>query len=57
VNGDDQPGNTMAEAEAWASKIAGPCYIVDDQTAIQVVDGKVDVISEGTWKLVEGGAS
>ena len=57
VNGDDQPGNTMAEAEEWASKIHGPCYIVDDQTAIQVVDGQVDVISEGKWKLVAGGAS
>ena len=57
VNGDDQPGNTMAEAEQWAAGISGPCYIVDDQTAIQVVDGKVDVISEGRWKLVQGGAS
>ena len=57
VNGDDKPGNTMAEAEAWAANIDGPCYIMDDETAIQVVDGKVDVISEGTWKLVDGGAS
>ena len=57
VNGDGQPGNTMADAEEWASKIDGPCYITDEQTAIQVVDGKVDVISEGTWKLIQGGGS
>jgi dipeptidase E len=28
-----------------------PAYAIDDQTAIQVVDGAVDVISEGHWKL------
>jgi dipeptidase E len=43
-------GNTMAEAERWAAEIGVPAYAVDDQTAIRVVDGAVDVISEGTWK-------
>lgn len=28
-----------------------PCYAVDDQTAIEVVDGAVEVVSEGHWKL------
>ena len=27
-----------------------PAYAIDDQTAIQVVDGTVEVISEGHWK-------
>ena len=45
----DVPGNTMAEAEAWAASIDGPAYAVDDQTAFQVVDGQVEVISEGSW--------
>jgi dipeptidase E len=45
------PTNTMADAEAWAADIPGPAYAIDDQTAIRVVDGKVDVISEGHWKL------
>jgi dipeptidase E len=44
------PGNTMAEAERWAADIAGPAYAIDDQTAITVVDGTVDVVSEGQWK-------
>ena len=52
VNGDDKPGNTMAEAEAWAEGITGPAYVIDDETAIRVVDGKVDVVSEGHWKLL-----
>ncbi len=45
------PDNSMANAEKWAAALPGPAYAIDDQTAIQVVDGKVDVISEGHWKL------
>jgi dipeptidase E len=44
------PDNTLAEAERWAADIGGPAYAIDDQTAIRVVDGVVDVISEGQWK-------
>ena len=46
------PQNTMAEAERWAADIAGPAYAIDDQTAIKVVDGTVEVVSEGHWKLI-----
>jgi dipeptidase E len=52
VNGDDKPGNTMAEAESWAAEIMGPAYAVDDETAFKVLDGEVEVISEGHWKLL-----
>ena len=52
VNGDDVPGNTMAEAEAWAAQIPNPAYAVDDQTAFKVVDGTVEVVSEGKWTLL-----
>ena len=45
------PENTMADAERWAAGIQGPAYAIDDETAIKVVDGKVEVISEGHWKL------
>ncbi len=53
VNGDDKPGNTMAEAESWAAAIDGPAYAVDDETAIRVVDAAVDVVSEGSWTLLK----
>jgi dipeptidase E len=46
------PENAMAELEKWAAKMSVPAYLIDDQTAIQVVDGVVDIISEGHWKLV-----
>jgi dipeptidase E len=45
------PENTMAGAEKWAAEIAGPAYAIDDETAIRVTDGTVDVVSEGHWKL------
>jgi len=45
------PNNTMANAEQWAANIGGPAYAMDDQTAIKVTDGAVEVVSEGQWKL------
>jgi len=50
----DHPGfdeNTMAAAEQWAAEIGCPSYAIDDQTAIKVVDGVVDVVSEGHWRF------
>ena len=43
------PTNTLVAAERWAAGIGCPAYAIDDQTAIRVVDGKADVVSEGTW--------
>jgi dipeptidase E len=51
LNHEDMPSNTMANAKSWAADIAGPAYAIDDQTAIKVTDGTVEVISEGEWKL------
>ena len=44
------PGNTLAKARTWAADIVGPAYAIDDQTAITVVDGIVDIVSEGHWE-------
>jgi len=44
------PGNSMANAEKWAAGMPIPAYAIDDQTAIKVIDGAVEVISEGHWK-------
>ena len=48
---EDLPKNTMADAEKWAAKMPVPGYAIDDQTAIKVTDGTVEVVSEGHWKL------
>jgi dipeptidase E len=44
------PENTMADAERWATGLPNPSYAIDDQTAIKVTDGTVDVVSDGNWK-------
>jgi dipeptidase E len=46
----DLPENTMAEAERWAAGMRTMAYAMDDQTAIEVVDGNVEVVSEGHWR-------
>jgi dipeptidase E len=45
------PENTMTDAERWAAGMKVPAYAIDDETAIRVTDGAVEVISEGHWKL------
>nr|WP_285848124.1 MULTISPECIES: Type 1 glutamine amidotransferase-like domain-containing protein [unclassified Mesobacillus] len=45
------PYNTMAAAERWAAGMQGPAYAIDDQTAIKVIDGEVEVVTEGNWIL------
>ena len=52
----DLPENTMAHAERWAAGIGGPAYAIDDQTAIKVVEGVVEVVSEGRWEFFRPGA-
>ena len=47
----DLPENTLAAAENWAASISGSAFAIDDETAIKVVDGAVEVVSEGHWKL------
>lgn len=39
-----------------AKHIKTPIYAIDDASAVKVVDGKVEVISEGKWLLLNKGA-
>lgn len=48
---EDLPENTMTNAQAWAAKLRAPGYAIDDQTAIRIIDGDVEVITEGHWRL------
>jgi dipeptidase E len=45
------PERSMDHAQRWAGGIPVPGYAIDDQTAIAVTDGGVEVVSEGKWKL------
>lgn len=40
--------------DSWKRKdMDFPYYAVDDETALKVIDGNVEVISEGRWELVK----
>lgn len=43
--------NSMANVAKWAAGIPVPTYAIDDETAIKVDGGTVEVISEGSWRL------
>jgi dipeptidase E len=43
------PTNTLEHAQRWAADLDVPAYAIDEQTAIMVVDGTTEVISEGQW--------
>ena len=47
----DLPENTMADAERWAAGLSNPAYAIDDETAIKMIDGTVEVVTEGHWRL------
>ncbi len=51
LDNEDHEDASLENAAKWAAKIPVPTYAIDDQSAIKVVDGTVEVVSEGTWKL------
>lgn len=44
---------SLPNAKIWASRIPAPTYAIDDQTAIKVADGNIEIVSEGNWHLFE----
>jgi dipeptidase E len=49
---DRSPQNSLANAEKWAVGRPAPTYAIDDQSAVKVTDGAVEVVTEGHWKLL-----
>jgi dipeptidase E len=45
------PENSLANLEKLASTLTMPSYLIDDNTAIKVIDSDIEVVSEGKWKL------
>ena len=46
----DSPDNSMANFERLAAKMPVPTYAIDDETAIKVADGTLQVVTEGHWE-------
>ncbi len=44
------PKLNLENLEEIAKEFPDTFYAIDDQTAIKIVDGKVDIVSEGVWK-------
>jgi dipeptidase E len=45
------PESATANVASLATEVPVPTYAIDDETAIKVVDGTVEVVSEGHWQL------
>jgi len=53
VHVDREGFQSMDDVEEWAAGVPVPTYAIDDETAIRVVDGVPEVVSEGNWKLFQ----
>ncbi|GEK79363.1 Type 1 glutamine amidotransferase-like domain-containing protein [Agrococcus baldri] len=49
----DMEDATLERIGRWAAGVPVPVYAIDDDTALSVVDGAVEVVSEGTWQRFE----
>jgi dipeptidase E len=54
VDHEDHPESAMIKAETMAAEVPVPTYAIDDDTAIKVIDGHVEIVSEGSWRLLPG---
>jgi dipeptidase E len=43
--------NSITNIESWAAGVPASTYAIDDETALKVSGGTVDVVSEGHWRL------
>ena len=50
---EDHPESTTAKVQRMAAEVPVRTYGIDDQTAIKVTDGAVEVVSEGHWQLFD----
>jgi dipeptidase E len=53
LNADYFPKITPVRVAEMAARQTVPLYAFDDQSALKVVDGEVEVVSEGEWKRFE----
>ena len=54
LNSEDYPNANIGTMGRWAAKLDVPTYAIDDETAIKVADGEIEVVSEGEWRLFGG---
>ncbi|MBP6469601.1 MAG: Type 1 glutamine amidotransferase-like domain-containing protein [Chloroflexi bacterium] len=47
---EDHPESSTANVARMAAEVPVPTYGIDDETAVKVMDGVVEVVSEGHWE-------
>jgi dipeptidase E len=47
---ENHPESSTVKVERMAAEVPVPTYGIDDETAIKVVDGVVEIVSEGHWR-------
>jgi dipeptidase E len=52
LNHPEMADTALSSIQRWASGVPVPTYAIDDNTAIKVFGGTIDVISEGDWRLL-----
>ena len=52
VNSPDSPRAKELMAQL-ARNIGIPLYVIDDQTAVKVIGGKTEIVSEGKWEILD----
>lgn len=52
---EDHFAGRRVNVERWAAALPVPVYALDEQSAVSVVDGVVEVVSEGDWELFTPG--
>jgi dipeptidase E len=53
LNSPDFPKVRKEVLEQIVEKLPSPMYALDDESALKIVDGKIEVISEGDWLKLE----
>jgi dipeptidase E len=56
LNSPDFPARTPEWFEEAAAKLDFPVYAIDDDSAVLVVGGEIDVVSDGAWRLLNSPA-
>jgi hypothetical protein len=47
---------SLAKMERAAARVSGTLYAIDDQSAVVVDGSRIEVVSEGQWRLLDAGA-
>ncbi len=54
LNSPDFPHVTDENLSKVSKDLVGDTYVIDDETGIQVVDGKISIVTEGKWLKCKG---